>query len=112
MFGRVLQALVAPIVLIVAVLGSILSGIATPTEAAGVGAIGATLLAGYRFVPDRPLPIYLATLGLIGLIILTVNLDLRVGRSEISSADRIGMIAAVILCILVAYGLIVALIRA
>jgi len=34
-----------PLLLIVAVLGSILTGIATPTEAAGVGAIGATLLA-------------------------------------------------------------------
>ncbi len=112
MFARVLQALVAPIVLIIAVLGSILSGIATPTEAAGVGAIGATLLAGYRFVPDRPMPIYLATLSLIGLIILTVNLDLRVGRSEIGGADQIGMIAAAILCILVAYGLIIALLRA
>ncbi|MEM8949998.1 MAG: TRAP transporter large permease subunit [Pseudomonadota bacterium] len=112
MFGRVLQALVAPIVLIIAVLGSILSGIATPTEAAGVGAIGATLLAGYRFVPDRPLPIYLATLSLIGLIILTVNLDLRVGRSEVSSADQMGMIAAGILCVLVAYGVIVAILRA
>ncbi|MGI9509420.1 MAG: TRAP transporter large permease subunit, partial [Geminicoccaceae bacterium] len=108
----VLQALVAPIVLIVAVLGSILSGIATPTEAAGVGAIGATLLAGYRFVPEKPLPIYLAVLGLIGLILLTVNLDLRVGRSEVPSADRIGMIAAVFLCLLVAYGLITALTRA
>ena len=37
--------LVAPLALIVAVLGSILAGIATPTEAAGVGAAGATLLA-------------------------------------------------------------------
>ena len=112
MASRVLQALVAPIVLIIAVLGSILSGIATPTEAAGVGAIGATLLAGYRFVPERPMPIYLATLGLIGLIILTVNLDLRVGRSEIPDADRYGMIAAAVLCLVVAWGLIVALIRA
>lgn len=34
-----------PLLLIIAVLGSILTGIATPTEAAGVGAIGATLLA-------------------------------------------------------------------
>ncbi|MGI9323558.1 MAG: TRAP transporter large permease, partial [Pseudomonadales bacterium] len=34
-----------PLALIVAVLGSILSGIATPTEAAGVGALGALLLA-------------------------------------------------------------------
>jgi tripartite ATP-independent transporter DctM subunit len=38
---RLLRALVAPLVLILAVLGSILAGIATPTEAAGVGAAGA-----------------------------------------------------------------------
>jgi tripartite ATP-independent transporter DctM subunit len=41
----VLQALVAPIILILLVLGSIIAGIATPTEAAGVGAVGALLLA-------------------------------------------------------------------
>ena len=40
--------LTPPLLLIVVVLGSILSGIATPTEAAGVGAFGAILLAGYR----------------------------------------------------------------
>ncbi|MEO0995917.1 MAG: TRAP transporter large permease subunit [Pseudomonadota bacterium] len=45
---RVLKALLPPLVLILAVLGSILMGIATPTEAAGVGAIGATLLALVR----------------------------------------------------------------
>lgn len=44
--GReVVVALVPPLLLIVAVLGSILGGIATPTEAASVGSIGATLLA-------------------------------------------------------------------
>ncbi len=37
--------LLPPLVLIVAVLGSILGGYATPTEAAGVGAAGATILA-------------------------------------------------------------------
>lgn len=42
---RLLRSLLPPVVLIVAVLGSILSGAATPTEAAGVGAMGATLLA-------------------------------------------------------------------
>lgn len=41
-------ALAPPILLIGAVLGSILIGAATPTEAAGVGAIGATLLAALR----------------------------------------------------------------
>ncbi len=45
---KILHALVPPIVLIVAVLGSILAGVATPTEAAAVGAVGATLLAGLR----------------------------------------------------------------
>jgi TRAP-type mannitol/chloroaromatic compound transport system permease large subunit len=48
-----LNGLVAPGALVVAVLGSILAGIATPTEAAGVGAVGATLLAGLRTRPDR-----------------------------------------------------------
>lgn len=40
-----LTALLPPTVLIVAVLGSILAGIATPTESAAVGAVGAMLLA-------------------------------------------------------------------
>jgi tripartite ATP-independent transporter DctM subunit len=40
-----LSALVPPLLLIVAVLGSIIAGYATPTEAAGVGAMGALILA-------------------------------------------------------------------
>ena len=40
------KGLFAPLALIIAVLGSILFGVATPTEAAGVGALGALLLAG------------------------------------------------------------------
>ena len=43
--GAVLKALVPPLALILAVLGSILGGLATPTEAAGVGGLGALLLA-------------------------------------------------------------------
>jgi len=42
---KLVVVLVAPIVLIVAVLGSILGGIATPTEAASIGAVGAIGLA-------------------------------------------------------------------
>lgn len=42
---QVLRALAPPLLLIFAVLGSILMGLATPTEAAGVGAMGALLLA-------------------------------------------------------------------
>jgi tripartite ATP-independent transporter DctM subunit len=43
--GRLLMLASGPLLLIVAVLGSILKGIATPTEAAAVGAVGAMLLA-------------------------------------------------------------------
>ncbi|MBY0332669.1 MAG: TRAP transporter large permease subunit [Acetobacteraceae bacterium] len=43
--GRFIRALVPPLALIVAVLGSILGGFATPTEAASIGAIGAMILA-------------------------------------------------------------------
>jgi len=45
---RVLIALLPPAFLILAVLGSILFGVATPTESAAVGALGAILLAGVR----------------------------------------------------------------
>jgi tripartite ATP-independent transporter DctM subunit len=42
---RLVTVLIAPVALILAVLGSILGGIATPTEAASIGAVGALLLA-------------------------------------------------------------------
>ena len=45
---QVLRALFPPLILVFAVLGSILTGLATPTEAAGVGAMGALLLAAAR----------------------------------------------------------------
>ena len=43
--AKLARGLLPPLVLITAVLGSILGGAATPTEAAGVGAVGALLLA-------------------------------------------------------------------
>src|SRR6185436_3134967 len=48
MARRLAEVLVAPLVLIAAVLGSILGGIATPTEAASIGAVGAILLAARK----------------------------------------------------------------
>jgi tripartite ATP-independent transporter DctM subunit len=49
LWKEILFALIPPLLLIGAVLGSILGGIATPTEAASVGAVGATLLAALRW---------------------------------------------------------------
>jgi tripartite ATP-independent transporter DctM subunit len=43
----VVQAMLPPLMLIFAVLGSIFTGIATPTEAAGVGAAGALILTAW-----------------------------------------------------------------
>ena len=46
--SRVLKALVPPVLLVGLVLGSILGGLATPTEAASVGAVGAIVLSMAR----------------------------------------------------------------
>jgi len=43
--GHALKAIVPPLVLIILVLGSILTGVATPTESSSVGGIGAIVLA-------------------------------------------------------------------
>ena len=48
MARRLIEVLIAPLALILAVLGSILGGIATPTEAASIGAVGAILLTARR----------------------------------------------------------------
>ena len=57
--AMLVKNLLPPLALIVLVLGSILGGFATPTEAAGVGAVGATILA--LFSGNRGLS--LSTLG-------------------------------------------------
>ena len=46
----ILRSFVPPVILIGMVLGSILGGVATPTEAAGVGALGAILLGFFNLV--------------------------------------------------------------
>ena len=108
---RVLHAMIAPVVLIVAVLGSILGGVATPTEAAGVGAIGAILLGGHRLNPDRALPIYVAVSSLIMVLVLTATVDMRVARDEVTNAEWIASAAAFLGCLGIAWGLVVSLLR-
>ncbi len=45
LFRQVMVALIPPLLLIISVLGSIIGGLAAPTEAAAIGALGALLLA-------------------------------------------------------------------
>ena len=51
--GKLLRGLLPPILLITIVLGSILAGVATPTEAAAIGALGAALLAMFKGMLNR-----------------------------------------------------------
>jgi tripartite ATP-independent transporter DctM subunit len=71
MLRRLAEVLVAPLALIVAVLGSILGGIATPTEAASIGAVGAIVLAA-RKTPLRGLvkPVCEKTAQIVSMIFL------------------------------------------
>ena len=108
---RVLHALLPPIVLIVAVLGSILAGVATPTEAAAVGSVGALLLAGYRLNEEKPLVIYAAFAALIGVLLLTSTVDLRISRTEISGNDQLAIYLSYALVALVALGVLVSILR-
>jgi tripartite ATP-independent transporter DctM subunit len=50
---RVLKELIAPILLILVVIGSIFAGLTTATEAAAVGAVGAIVLAALRLEPRQ-----------------------------------------------------------
>lgn len=106
-----LAAVVPPLVLIVAVLGSILAGIASPTEAASVGAVGSILLAGHYVNPSRPWPTYIGVVCLVGLLLLTTNLDVRLNRMSRTPAETAGIALAVVLCVGALYSLVVALWR-
>jgi TRAP-type mannitol/chloroaromatic compound transport system permease large subunit len=103
-----LRALLPPILLIIAVLGSILGGIATPTEAASVGAIGTILLAGEKLSNGNRL-MRLGALSLIALVALTGFMDLRINRDEISAFDYLGIALALGLCAILAAALLVSL---
>jgi tripartite ATP-independent transporter DctM subunit len=84
--GGLLHALIPPLALIIGVLGSILTGLATPTEAAGVGAVGATFIAGARNAGAQGNPklgqlvSYLGLAALLGLIALVVVANIGAER--------------------------------
>ena len=108
---EVFHALLPPILLILAVLGSILGGVATPTEAAAVGAVGAILLAGYRLDETHSWSIFLAGIALLIMLVLTSTMDLRVARDEIPQEDQIAIYAAGICTVLLIWGMLTAVLR-
>ena len=107
---RVAQALVAPLVLILAVLGSILGGIATPTEGAAVGAVGAIMLGGMHAAGPR-WPILAAGTCALALVALASTIDLRLGREATTLRESVGIALAMACCAGLGAGLLVALRR-
>ena len=128
---RVLTVLMPPAVLILAVLGSILGGIATPTEAAAVGSVGALCLAGRsvtvdpevrdggglfaaimrRLDPGTQTPLFLAGACVVGQLLVTGMFDLRMQRDHVPTADAIAFWVACVLCVGILWGVVVALWR-
>jgi len=84
--NELIRVVFPPLVLIVAVLGSILGGITNPTPAAALGAGGAIMLAAYRKLKDldrSPKVIIWSTLAIIICILVGVNFDLRINQDDV-----------------------------
>ncbi|MCC1494498.1 TRAP transporter large permease subunit [Cognatishimia sp. F0-27] len=86
--NELLRVVFPPLILIVAVLGSILGGITNPTPAAALGAAGAIMLAAYRKLKDEdrsPKVIIWSTLAVVLLILVGINFDLRINTETVSA---------------------------
>ena len=82
---KVVMVIIPPLALIFAVLGSILMGIATVNQAGSIGAIGATIMAGYRLhkgKKDEYYPLILSIISLVPIFILSKNFNLNIKAVE------------------------------
>ncbi len=111
-------SMLPPIFLIIAVLGSILSGYATPTRGAALGALGAILLACYKVkVTTRWGRIartfaFASAAALLGLVALDLTgVDLRLSQSEWSSVERMAVTLGGILAVVGGAGALIATLR-
>jgi TRAP-type mannitol/chloroaromatic compound transport system permease large subunit len=82
---KVVMVIIPPLALIFAVLGSILMGIATVNQAGSIGAIGATIMAGYRLhqgKKDAYYPLLITVVALIPIFIISNNYNLNIKALE------------------------------
>lgn len=106
-----ISTLFAPLALIVAVLGSILAGLASPTESAAMGGTGALMMAGYRVNPDRGRPIVIGLVCLVVMLAITSLFDLRMQRDEISTIEWAAIFVTLVSAIGLVYGIATAILR-
>ena len=107
--NELIRVVFPPLVLIVAVLGSILGGITNPTPAAALGAGGAILLAAFRKLKEEgrdPWIITWSTFALIALILLGANFDLRITQAEVAIEGYLAYLAAAVCFMFACFGLI------
>ena len=93
---KVFLSLVPPLTLIFVVLGSILLGIATVNQAGAIGAVGATIMGGYRLQAGRKhayTPAIIAIISLVALYFLINSYDLTIKNID-SSDDVFGVTLA------------------
>lgn len=105
-FVRISLALVPPLFLIFAVLGSIILGIATVNQAGSIGAIGAIIMGGYRLYPNQKntyMPAILAIGATISLGIIINFFDLNIKNIKTTN-DVIGITLATISVIVLFIG--------
>ncbi len=98
-----------PLVLIIAVLGSILGGVTNPTPAAALGAGGAIMLAAYRKLQDQNRSgkvIIWSTFAVIIALVMGVNFDLRINQGNVSVESWIAFIIAYSAYLYALFGLI------
>ena len=89
---KVVMVIIPPLALIFAVLGSILMGIATVNQAGSIGAIGATMMAGYRLHEGKKnayYPIIVAIISIIPIYILTKNYNLNIKATDTNDLTAI-----------------------
>ena len=97
--GEVLFTFLPPLLLILAVLGSILGGIATATEAAGLGAIGALLMAAFATTRARRERLIIAAAGLAAFALVMLRMA-GYGRAAIDTpAGALALLAAVLIAL-------------
>ena len=95
--NELIRVVFPPLVLIVAVLGSILGGITNPTPAAALGAAGAIMLAGYRVLKDQNKTgklIIFASFCIVIMILIGLNFDLRINLDHVDIDDWIAFLVA------------------
>ena len=107
--NEILRVVFPPLVLIVAVLGSIMGGITNPTPAAALGAGGAILLATYRKLQDerRSGKMVLWTAAAVAIMLLIgTNFDMRMGQENVLLENRIAFVVTFAAFLFSMYGLV------